>query len=139
MPSTASFSLPSLTSNRPMTTYLDNIWGSTCGLRSSCHSPCLPTWRVCIGMVDGPHRTPPVTPDQGVKQGCPISPLLAFLGQDVPLSNLVQTRMLSFLSCPSSFTGSELQGDQGRCGVRQELSGQLECSIPVGRQRADGG
>ncbi|KAJ9534269.1 hypothetical protein QJQ45_007063, partial [Haematococcus lacustris] len=25
---------------------------------------------------DGPHRTPPVTPDQGVKQGCPISPLL---------------------------------------------------------------
>ncbi|GFH22410.1 DNA primase protein, partial [Haematococcus lacustris] len=24
----------------------------------------------------GPHRTPPVTPDQGVKQGCPISPLL---------------------------------------------------------------
>ncbi|KAJ9526545.1 hypothetical protein QJQ45_017686 [Haematococcus lacustris] len=25
---------------------------------------------------DGPHRTPPVTPDQGAKQGCPISPLL---------------------------------------------------------------
>ncbi|KAJ9510041.1 hypothetical protein QJQ45_011738 [Haematococcus lacustris] len=27
-------------------------------------------------LIDGPHRTPPVTPDQGVKQGCPISPLL---------------------------------------------------------------
>ncbi|GFH33609.1 hypothetical protein HaLaN_33007, partial [Haematococcus lacustris] len=26
-----------------------------------------------------------------------------------------------------------------RCGVRQELSGQLECSVPAGRQRADGG
>ncbi|KAJ9529264.1 hypothetical protein QJQ45_007943 [Haematococcus lacustris] len=29
----------------------------------------------CV-LIDGPHRTPPVTPDQGVKQGCPISPLL---------------------------------------------------------------
>ncbi|KAJ9504750.1 hypothetical protein QJQ45_024293 [Haematococcus lacustris] len=27
-------------------------------------------------LIDGPHRTPPVIPDQGVKQGCPISPLL---------------------------------------------------------------
>ncbi|KAJ9528990.1 hypothetical protein QJQ45_000552 [Haematococcus lacustris] len=27
-------------------------------------------------LIDGPHRTPPVTPDQGVKQDCPISPLL---------------------------------------------------------------
>ncbi|KAJ9526216.1 hypothetical protein QJQ45_009687 [Haematococcus lacustris] len=27
-------------------------------------------------LIDGPHRTPQVTPDQGVKQGCPISPLL---------------------------------------------------------------
>ncbi|KAJ9508898.1 hypothetical protein QJQ45_028226, partial [Haematococcus lacustris] len=27
-------------------------------------------------LIDGPHRTPLVTPDQGVKQGCPISPLL---------------------------------------------------------------
>ncbi|GFH33271.1 retrovirus-related Pol polyprotein from type-2 retrotransposable element R2DM, partial [Haematococcus lacustris] len=54
-----------------MTTYLDNNCGSTCALGSSCHSPCLPAWR-----IDGPHRTPPVTPDQGVKQGCPISPLL---------------------------------------------------------------
>ncbi|GFH11427.1 retrovirus-related Pol polyprotein LINE-1 [Haematococcus lacustris] len=62
-----------------MTTYLDNNSRSTRGLGSSCHSPCLPAWRVCIGMIvliDGPHRTPPVTLDQGVKQGCPISPLL---------------------------------------------------------------
>ncbi|KAJ9524891.1 hypothetical protein QJQ45_002972 [Haematococcus lacustris] len=56
-------SLPSLTSNRPMTTYLDNNRGSTCGDDS-------------YVLIDGPHRTPPVTPDQGVKQGCPISPLL---------------------------------------------------------------
>ncbi|KAJ9518330.1 hypothetical protein QJQ45_010193 [Haematococcus lacustris] len=27
-------------------------------------------------LIDGPHRTPPVTLDQGVNQGCPISPLL---------------------------------------------------------------
>ncbi|GFH09580.1 hypothetical protein HaLaN_04755 [Haematococcus lacustris] len=32
-----------------------------------------------------------------------------------------------------------IRGYQGRCGVRQEVSVQLECSVPACRQRADGG
>ncbi|GFH11881.1 hypothetical protein HaLaN_07459, partial [Haematococcus lacustris] len=75
----------------------------------------------------------------------------AFLGHGVQLSNPVPTRMLSFLrfaarSCLQVLEHCQTipqwpanEGHQGRCGVRQELSGQLEWSIPVGRQRADGG
>ncbi|KAJ9511081.1 hypothetical protein QJQ45_002827 [Haematococcus lacustris] len=66
-------------------------------------------------LIDGPHRTPPVTPDQGVKQGCPISPLLfalyvhdiskEFLGpvdavrvQDTPVTHFMYADDLTLVS-----------------------------------------
>ncbi|KAJ9516284.1 hypothetical protein QJQ45_001098 [Haematococcus lacustris] len=69
-------------------------------------------------LIDGPHRTPPVTPDQGVKQGCPISPLLfalyvhdiskEFLGpvdavrvQDTPVTHFMYADDLTLVSTSS--------------------------------------
>ncbi|KAJ9522533.1 hypothetical protein QJQ45_008387 [Haematococcus lacustris] len=69
-------------------------------------------------LIDGPHRTPPVTPDQGVKQGCPISPLLfalyvhdiskEFLGpvdvvrvQGTPVTHFMNADDLTLTAAPS--------------------------------------
>ncbi|KAJ9522047.1 hypothetical protein QJQ45_005104 [Haematococcus lacustris] len=69
-------------------------------------------------LIDGPHRTPPVTPDQGVKQGCPISPLLfalyvhdiskEFLGpvdvvrvQGTPVTHFMYADDLTLTAAPS--------------------------------------
>ncbi|KAJ9530368.1 hypothetical protein QJQ45_000738 [Haematococcus lacustris] len=68
-------------------------------------------------LIDGPHRTPPMTPDQGVKQGCPINPLLfalyvhdiskEFLGpvdavrvQGTPVTHFMYADDLTLVSTP---------------------------------------
>ncbi|KAJ9534668.1 hypothetical protein QJQ45_002923 [Haematococcus lacustris] len=77
-------------------------------------------------LIYGPHRTPPVTPDQSVKQGCPISPLLfALYVHDISKEFLGPVDAVRVQGTPvTHFMYADDQVPQGASGSGQHDQGQ---------------